>query len=42
LNHAMVQGQLAPSRVAVRVCFQEFKFKHASFYVLGLKRAGTS
>jgi hypothetical protein len=35
LNHAMVQGQLAPSRVAVRVCFQEFKLKHASFYVLG-------
>ena len=35
LNHAVVQGQLASSRVAVRVCFQEFKLKHASFYALG-------
>jgi hypothetical protein len=31
LHHAMVQGQLTATRVAVGVCFKEFKLKHASF-----------
>ena len=31
LHHAMVQGQLTAARVAVRVGFEKFKLKHASF-----------
>ena len=38
LNHTVVQGQLAPARVAVRVCFKKFKLKHDSSCVKAWRR----
>jgi hypothetical protein len=32
LNHTMVECELTSASVAVGVCFEEFKLKHASFY----------
>ena len=35
LNHTMVECELTSSRVAVGVCFEEFKFKHAAIWARG-------
>jgi hypothetical protein len=32
LNHTVVECELTSSRVAVGVCFEKFKFKHAAIW----------